>query len=414
MNPSASRTRRTAAAVLAAAATASALVVSTGAAQASAPPSAPPSAAVSASADAAHADGARRGTRTDFHWTSTGPLISPDNPRSDDRTVYSVKDPTIVEVDGTYHVFATISTPDGWNMVQTSFTDWSQASTAPLHHLDASPIGPGYRAAPQVFFFEPQGLWYLVYQDGNGAYSTTADISDPLSWSAPQHFYADMPDIVQENIGDGYWLDFWNVCDDDKCYLFSSDDNGHLYRSETDLEDFPNGYDDEPTVIALSDPDQNRLFEASNVYRIEGTGKYLLLHEAIGTDGRRWFRSWTSPSIDGEWEPLADSEERPYARSNNVSFTGTPWTQDISHGELIRSNVDQEPTIDPCEPMRFLYQGLDPAAGGDYAQLPYRLGLLTADTENPVSRLCRPERPEHPRGGWGGWNRGGHGGHGPR
>ena len=79
----------------------------------------------------------------------------------------------------------------GYNLVYLSFTDWSQAGSAhPPLPGPASPIGPGYRAAPQVFYFAPQSLWYLVYQTGNASYSTNPDIANPNGWSAPKHFYS--------------------------------------------------------------------------------------------------------------------------------------------------------------------------------------------------------------------------------
>lgn len=308
-----------------------------------------------------------------FQWSSSGILISP-KPDATHPNV-AVKDPSVVYHDGKYHVFASTYT-NGYNLMYTSFTDWSQASAAPHHYLDRSGIGPGYRAAPQVFYFAPQRLWYLVYQTGdNASYSTTTDISDPRSWSAPRHFYANgMPQIIRDNIGNGYWVDFWVICDSAKCYLFSSDDNGHLYRSETSLANFPNGFGN--TVIAMRDSNRNRLFEASNVYKIAGKEQYLLIHEAIGSDGRRWFRSWTAPAITGPWTALADTEANPFARANNVTFPGGAWTRDISHGEVVRTNVDQTMEISPCD-LTYLYQGLNPNAGGDYNRLPWRLGLLT-------------------------------------
>lgn len=98
-----------------------------------------------------------------------------------------------------------------------------------------------------------------------------------------------------------------------------------------------------------------------------------------GTRGVDVFR--TSLSIAGTWTPLADTEANPFARSTNVTFDGTPWTQDISHGEMLRDGVDQTLTIDPCR-LRYLYQGMDPAASGPYNTLPWRLGLLT-QTNSP-------------------------------
>jgi endo-1,4-beta-xylanase len=307
-----------------------------------------------------------------FRWSSSGILAGPKN---DGRAIAGLKDPSVVFHNGRYHVFASTAKSAGYSLVYFNFTDWSQAGSAAFSYLDQSPIGAGYRAAPQVFFFAPQNLWYLVYQDGNAAYSTNPDISNPNGWTAPRHFYSAMPDIIRQNIGNGFWVDMWVICDAANCYLFSSDDNGHLYRSQTTVGQFPNGFTN--TVIAMQDANRNLLFEASNVYKIAGRDQYLMLIEAIGSDGRRWFRSWTANSITGPWNALANTESNPFARSNNVTFTGTAWTRDISHGEVVRSgNLDQTLTISPCN-LRYLYQGMDPSAGGDYNSLPWRLGLLT-------------------------------------
>jgi endo-1,4-beta-xylanase len=182
-----------------------------------------------------------------------------------------------------------------------------------------------------------------------------------------------MPDIVRDNIGNGFWLDYWVICDEQMCYLFSSDDNGHLYRAETTVREFPNGFDN--TKIVLSDPDRFRLFEGGSVYKIEGSDKYLLVVEAIGSGGR-YFRSWTADSLDGTWTPLADTEANPFAGFSNVVFPDGAWTTEVSHGELVRSGIDQTMPIN-LDCLQFLYQGRDPASGGEYSQLPYRLGLLT-------------------------------------
>jgi len=317
-------------------------------------------------------DGGSGALPSSFQWSSSGQLIAPKSDSS--HTIAGIKDPSVVYSNGKWHVFASTASASGYNLVYLNFTDWSQAASATHYYLDRSPLGTGYRAAPQIFYFAPQGLWYLVYQTGNASFSTNADISNPNGWTAPRHFYSGMPQIIRDNIGSGYWVDMWVICDGANCYLFSSDDNGHLYRSETTQANFPNGMTN--TVIAAQDANRNNLFEASNVYKVQGSNQYLLIVEAIGTDGRRWFRSWTAPAVNGTWTPLAASESNPFARANNTTFSGTPWTRDISHGELIRTGVDQTLTISPCQ-MRYLYQGLDPNAGGDYNSLPWRLGLLT-------------------------------------
>jgi endo-1,4-beta-xylanase len=303
-----------------------------------------------------------------FRWSSTGPLIGPKN---DGRDIAGIKDPSVVYYNGKYHVFASTAKAAGYNLVYTSFTDWSQASSAPFTYLDTTPIGTGYRAAPEVFYFAPQKLWYLVYQTGNASYSTNPDIANPAGWSAPKNFYSSMPAIISQNIGSGYWVDMWVSCDSSNCYLFSSDDNGHLYRSQTTLASFPNGMTN--TVINLSDANRNNLFEASNVYKIDGKNQWLLIVEAIGSAGR-YFRSWTSTSLGGSWTPLAATEANPFAGKSNV--TSGLWSNDISHGEMVRTSTDQTLTISPCK-LQYLYQGMAPGSSGDYNSLPWRLSLLT-------------------------------------
>ena len=330
-------------------------------------------AAYAGTGDTSHRPDHGRQLPASFHWTSTGPLIAPKPDAT--HPIVSVKDPSVVRYHGQWLVYATTAdTAGNWSIQYLSFRDWKDAGAATPYFLDQSAIGKGYRAAPQLFYFAPQHLWYLVYQSDQGAsYSTNTDPTRPQNWTAPRPFFAAMPDIIKQNIGTGYWVDMWVICDAHTCYRFSSDDNGHLYRSRTGLGDFPNGMCD--TQIAVSDPNRFAVFEASNVYRVEGTNRYLLLVEAIGAQGR-YFRSWTSTDLAGTWTPLAATEDNPFAGAANVTFAGTPWTTSISHGEMIRDGYDQRLTIDPCH-LRYLYQGVDPASTVSYSQLPWRLGLLT-------------------------------------
>lgn len=311
-----------------------------------------------------------------FQWSSSGVLAGP-KPDSTHPSV-AVKDFSVIRHNNQWHIYATNATGNGWNLVHYAFGDWPQAAGAQYTYLDQSGVGPGYRAAPQAFYFAPQNLWYLVYQTQPPTYSTTTDPANPRSWSAPRRFIDQEPAIVQQNKGNGTWIDFWVICDTSNCYLFFNDDNGHVYRAQTTLANFPNGFGN--TQIVLSDS-AYRLFEAINVYKIQDENRYLMMNEAIGSDGRRWFRSWTSTSLTGTWTPLAAEENNPFARHNNVTFPAGAWTRDISHGELVRASNDQTLTINPCG-LQFVYQGQDPSADGDYGRLPWRMGLLT-QTNSP-------------------------------
>jgi endo-1,4-beta-xylanase len=303
-----------------------------------------------------------------FQWSSGAPVIAP---RVGAGGVTGFKNASVVYDGGRWHVFVTTVGPAGYGLGYLSFRRWSEANSAPLHNLASSPIGGGFRAAPQVFYFAPQKLWYLVYQSGNASYSTNPDLDNPNGWTAPKDFYAGVPDLIQKNLTGGFWVDMWVICDDTTCYLFSSDNRGHLFRSQTTKTSFPNGMSQ--PVIAAQDSGQSTTFASSRVYQIAGTGHYLLTSQAFGGDGHGYLRSWTATSIAGPWTPLADTAATPFAGAGNITFPAGTWTSDVVWGELIRDGVDQKQTVSPCE-LRLLYLGLDHRFQDNQA---FQIGLLT-------------------------------------
>lgn len=308
-------------------------------------------------------------------WNASDVLLSPISDAAHD--LGAIKDPSVVYFNDRWHVFASsVSTQGAYSTLYTSFTDFSEAASAPLYYMDQTPGFGGYTAAPEVFFFAPQNKWYLVFQSGPPMYSTNDDIADPTKWTAPAPFFAATPAIITQN--GGGWLDYWVICDDASCHLFFSDNHGRWYSSKTSIGEFPAGFA-EPVVV-MQDANAGRMFEASNVYKLKGTGQYLALIESFDqtSNNHRYFRSWLSNSLDGPWLPWQASGSYPFAGASNVTFDGAAWTLDISHGEMLRAGHDQTLAVDPCN-MRYLFQGADPMAetGGDYNRIPWRLGLLT-------------------------------------
>ncbi|MBN2717582.1 MAG: glycosyl hydrolase family 62 [Deltaproteobacteria bacterium] len=302
---------------------------------------------------------------TSFKWQATRPLITP--PEGS----VSIKDPSVLFYNGKWHIYAThYAQNGGYSMVYLNFADWAQADAAEKIPVSTNPNLKGYKCAPQLFYFSPQDLWYLVYQTQEPAYSTTKDPTDVSSWSKATRFMP-MPDIIENSEYGG--IDYWIICDESYCYMFFSADNGVLYRARTPKSEFPNGF--EGTTEIVMQQGQYELYEACNVYKMAGTGKYLLTVEAIGLNGR-FFRSWTADRLDGEWTPLQDTLSAPFASINNV--TGAEWSNDgISHGEMLRTNPDETMTINTCD-MKFLFQGRT-AAGKEYNLHEYSLGVLIDD-----------------------------------
>ncbi len=297
-------------------------------------------------------------------WTVGAQILGPGPQGSFDDI--AVKDPSIVYWSGSRHLFYTAVGREGASTGYVSAPGVEELQAAPRHQLSQiRGRRSRYACAPQVFFFRPQSTWYLICQTEDAGYqpvySTTRSIDDPTSWADPR------PLVAKQDAAK--WIDFWIICDAATAYLFYTRAHEDVYVMTTDVDRFPVGFSDPRRVFGP-------VHEAVHVYAASGLDEYHMLYETRRCDDRRRYGLAIAGSPLGPWRDVT----RDFASGDKLRHPSASdrWTDEVSHGEMIRSGCDERLEYDPAR-IRFLIQGL-PADdhAGPYQALPWRLGIIEA------------------------------------
>jgi len=293
-------------------------------------------------------------------WTVGDPVLSsgPDGTFSE----IAVKDPSIVFFEEKWHLFFTARSEKEYTTGYVSAKDLASLQSAPRYELKMIRGRSRYGCAPQILYYEPQGKWYLIFQNCDSNYqpvfSTTTTISKPESWSKPA------PLIRKDT--KAKWIDFWIICDKTNAYLFYTQSHNSVFVRTTSLEKFPGGWSDGKKVFS-------KVHEATHIYKVKGRDEYHMIYE-LNKEGMRLFGLATAEDLTGPWKKSTDR----YATGEQLRYAGEKkWTEMVSHGEVIRTGYNQQMEYEP-KGCRWLIQGiLKKNLKGPYRLLPWKLGIIS-------------------------------------
>jgi hypothetical protein len=304
---------------------------------------------------------AKAGDDGENKWHVSDPILRPGPKGSFDEV--AVKDPSIVFFKGAWHLFYTARSETEYTTGYVSARQLTGLQSAPRHELPMIRGKTRYGCAPQVFYYEPQRRWYLIFQNRDANYqpmfSTTTTISEPSSWSTPA------PLLRKDS--QAKWIDFWVICDKTKAYLFYTQAHQGVIVRSTNLADFPGHWSAGKMVFG-------NVHEAVHVYKVKGRAEFHMVYE-LNKGGIRSFGLAVAENLAGPWREITDR----YATGDQLVTAGEmrPWTQMVSHGEALRSGYDQRMEYDP-QACRWLIQGIrKDELKGPYPALPWKLGLIT-------------------------------------
>ena len=285
-------------------------------------------------------------------WNVSAPFFSARIDHSLDNV--AVKDPSIVYYQGKYHLFYTAKSKTNSGNKTRFRTGCAYASAGTLDKLnDAKRI----------------------------------NIENVYGWSEAKEIKTGKSD-------DGFWIDFWVICNEHHAYLFYSGQNGSLFRLDCPLNTFPEGFSKSQPKIALSQQDADnsgswKMFEAAHIYYVKKENRYLALlegayHHPVRTgdvDSRnRFIFGMTADSLNGKWERIEFEKDEFLAEAKNLfseDGSRSHYTQ-VSHPELIRSGFNQKLEIENFD-LTMVFQSFDGSEIPDsyhYNELPWELALM--------------------------------------